>query len=138
MRGTFDCPLRVGQRVRHTDYKGQRVTGVIHGLTVCNELGLMVDCKLDAPIVIPADEYSGELKIWSQLAQAHEFTPFEERDELIEELRAELQSCVAVFRTALAETPETDQPKHSVLTARMKACGLAVAKAKLHATGSAA
>jgi ribulose 1,5-bisphosphate synthetase/thiazole synthase len=60
-----DMRLRIGQRVRHTDYKGQRVTGVVYGLSIEHDRGLMVDCRLDAPIVIPADEHGAEIKIWS-------------------------------------------------------------------------
>jgi hypothetical protein len=124
MNSTFACPLSVGQRVRHIDYMGQRVTGVIHGLSVCPERGLMVDCRLDDPIVIPADEHSAEIKIWSQHAQAHEFTPFDERDEQIEQLREAVaayqrfmhaaphlmeavksaRACIAQDRQALADT----------------------------------
>lgn len=89
---TFDCPLRLGQRVRHTDYHGQRVTGVIVGLTLDHERGLMVDCALDEPIVIPAMGDFAATPIHRQYAQAHEFTPFDERDEQIAQLRAAVAS----------------------------------------------
>lgn len=83
MNAGAEISLRIGQRVRHTDYKGQRVTGVVRGLSVDSEQGLMVQCTLDAPIVIPASDGFDDIKIWHQHAQAHEFSPFDERDELI-------------------------------------------------------
>lgn len=88
----FDCPLRLGQRVRHTDYQGRRVTGVIVGLSIDHERGLMVDCALDKPIVIPAMGHYAATHITRQHAQAHEFTPFDDRDDLISQLRAAVAS----------------------------------------------
>ena len=79
--------LAIGQRVRHTDYKRQRVTGVVHGLNIEAERGLMVTVLLDEPIVIPPiNEGDHEILIHWQTAQAHEFAPFDERDEQIASL----------------------------------------------------
>lgn len=83
--------LRIGQHVRHRDYKGKRVTGVVRALSIDTEQGLMVEIFLDAPIVI---DHGGErpLDIYRQYAPAHEFQPFDERDELIAELSSSLQA----------------------------------------------
>lgn len=97
MRGTFDCPLRVGQRVRHTDYQGKRITGVVHGLSVEHERGLMVDCVLDQPIILPATDQFEETKLHRQYAPAHEFAAFDERDELVAELTKELAHATRFF-----------------------------------------
>jgi hypothetical protein len=80
-----EISLRIGQRVRHRDYKGRRVTGVVCCMQVV-ERALMVDCALDAPIVIPADKHGPAIDIHRQYAPAHEFSPFDDRDELIEAL----------------------------------------------------
>lgn len=93
MRGTFTCPLRVGQRVRHTDYRGTPVTGVVYGITVDSERGLMVDCVLDTPLVLPATSSCPELTIHRQYAPVHEFADADEHAELIACLRA----CMAVL-----------------------------------------
>jgi hypothetical protein len=92
--------LAIGQRVRHTDYKRQRVTGVVHGLSIEAERGLMVTVLLDEPIVIPpiaGIEGDRETLIYWQTAQAHEFAPFDERDEqiasLVESLKEILNLC---------------------------------------------
>ena len=90
-----EISLRIGQRVRHQDYAGKRVTGVVMGLSVDHEHGLMVDCALDEPIVIPAGHGFNETKIYRQHAQAHEFSPFDDRDELIEALQSALQDLAA-------------------------------------------
>jgi hypothetical protein len=136
-----DMRLRIGQRVRHTDYKGQRVTGVVYGLSIEHDRGLMVDCRLDAPIVIPADEHGAEIKIWSQLAQAHEFTPFDERDELVHVLVGTLVSMIDLieepagfegkYGKALDEAITAQQAK---IKARLITARAAIAKA----TGSVA
>jgi hypothetical protein len=91
-----DMSFRIGQRVRHQDYKGKRVTGVVRGLSLDSEQGLMVSIALDAPIVIPESEGIRRIDIWNQHAPAHEFSPFDERDELIAELLASLQGVIAV------------------------------------------
>lgn len=77
-----EMTIRIGQRVRHQDYKGQRVTGVVCGLSV-EDRELMVDIALDAPIVIPASEDYREVRIYRQHVPAHELAPFDEREELI-------------------------------------------------------
>jgi hypothetical protein len=89
-----DMSFRIGQRVRHLDYKGQRMTGVVRGLSLDSEQGLMVSIALDSPIVIPAGEGYSETTIWNQHAPAHEFRPFDERDELIAGLLEALQRIV--------------------------------------------
>lgn len=81
--------LAIGQRVRHTDFRRKRVTGVVHGMSIEAERGLMVTVLLDEPIVIPpiaGIDGDRETLIHWQTAQAHEFAPFDERDELIAEL----------------------------------------------------
>jgi hypothetical protein len=82
--------LYIGLRVRHHDFNGRRVTGVVHGLAL-DDGRLMVDCALDAPIVIAGDEHHGPIHLHRQYAPAHEFSPFDERDELIAELAEALQ-----------------------------------------------
>lgn len=98
-----DVSLRIGQRVRHNDYKGQRVIGIVNGLSVDPERGLIVDCKLDAPIVIPAGDGYSEINIHWQHAPAHEFSPFDERDELISEMLTALKGVVRVADRATVE-----------------------------------
>jgi hypothetical protein len=88
--------FRIGQHVRHRDYKGQRVTGVVRSLTIEGDGGLIVGIALDAPIVIPAGDGQRPIDIWNQHAPAHEFSPFDERDELIAEMLAALRGVVAV------------------------------------------
>lgn len=80
-----DLSFRIGQRVRHQDYKGKRVTGVVRGLSIDSEQGLMVSIALDAPIVIETG-VSRPIDIWDQTAPAHEFAPFDDRDELIADM----------------------------------------------------
>lgn len=89
--------FRIGQRVRHTDYKGQRVTGVVRALSVDGEQGLMVSIALDAPIVIPEGHGYRAIDIHNQHAPAHEFSPFDERDELVAELLTALQAAVDLY-----------------------------------------
>lgn len=88
----FEMSIRIGQRMRHTDYAGRRVTGVVRGLSVDSDSTLQVHVLLDAPIIIPArDEDDREISIWHQHVPAHELTPFDDRDELIAELLQTLQ-----------------------------------------------
>lgn len=91
-----DMSFRIGQHVRHRDYRGQRVTGVVRGLSIDSEQGLMVHIALDAPIIIPEGDGFARVELWNQHAPAHEFAPFDERDELIAELVASLRGVVAV------------------------------------------
>lgn len=81
--------LSIGQRVRHRDFDGKRVTGVIRGLSVDTDRVLMAHFVLDAPIVIPAiNEGDREISIWHQHVPAHELAAFDDRDELIAEMLA--------------------------------------------------
>ena len=85
--------LTIGQRVRHHDYKGTRVTGVVRGISLSSEHVLEADIVLDAPIVIVArGDGDREISIWNQHVAAHELTPFDARDELIAGLRGALQA----------------------------------------------
>lgn len=77
--------LHIGQRVRHRDHNGQRVTGTVEMLGL-NEGALMATIALDAPIVIPAIGEFGETRLHGQYVPAHELSPFDDRDELIAEL----------------------------------------------------
>ena len=82
--------LHIGQHVRHCDYQGKRVTGVVHLLSHTSDQGLICEIGLDEPIVIPASDDLHEIRIYRQYAPAHEFQPFDERDQLIAELLATL------------------------------------------------
>lgn len=85
--------LSIGQRVRHRDFDGKRVTGVIRGLSVDTDRVLMAHFVLDAAIVIPAiNEGDREISIWHQHVPAHELAAFDDRDELIAEMLAALQA----------------------------------------------
>lgn len=85
--------LRIGQRVHHREHEGRRVTGVVHGLNIESERGLVVTILLDTPIVIPNyGEGDREISIHWQTAQAHEFQPFDERDEQIAEMLQALEA----------------------------------------------
>ncbi len=86
--------LHIGQHVRHRDYKGRRVAGRIQGLTIDPEQGLMAHAVLDEPIVIPADQYGPEVRNYHIHAPAHEFTPLDDRDELMAEMLDVLQTIV--------------------------------------------
>jgi hypothetical protein len=90
--------LTIGQRVRHRDYKGQRVTGTVRGLSIAPDRVLDVDILLDAPIVIPASGLDDrEVSIWHQRVPAHELAPFDEREELIAGLLSSLQALLAAM-----------------------------------------
>lgn len=95
-----DMSFRIGRHVRHRDYKGQRVTGVVRGLSIDGEQGLMVSIALDAPIVIPASDSYAEVSIHTQCAPAHEFAPFDERDELMAEMLAALRKLTLMARSS--------------------------------------
>jgi hypothetical protein len=129
-----EISIRIGQRVRHTDYKGQRVTGVVLSLITDQDGALKADVALDAPIIIPADQHGPAIDIHRQFAPVHEFTPFDDRDELIAELTGTLVGCRAILRTVLSETSELDDVKRRVLKGRIATATAAIAKA----TGSAA
>jgi hypothetical protein len=90
--------LTIGQRVRHRDYKGQRVTGTVRGLSIDADRVLEADIVLDAPIVIPArGPDDREVSIWHQRVPAHELAPFDEREELIAGLLSSLQALLAAM-----------------------------------------
>ena len=99
----MEISLRIGQRVRHTDYKGQRVTGVVTGLQVDSDRALIADVVLDKAIVIPADAHGPEITVRHQHAPAHEFSPFDERDELMAEILAALNAALDDVDAARAE-----------------------------------
>jgi hypothetical protein len=115
MSAGIEMSLYIGQRVRHQDYQGKRVTGVVRGLTVDTDRGLMVSCVLDAPIVIPAGEGYRETCIHHQYAPAHEFAPFDDRDELIAEMLAALEG---VVRVADRATVEFDAARAAIVKAK--------------------
>ncbi len=88
-----EISLRIGQHVRHHDYKGGRVTGLVSGLSLDSDRVLQADIVLDAPIIIPARNADDqEIRIWRQHVPVHELSPFDDRDELIAELLAALQA----------------------------------------------
>lgn len=79
-----EISLRIGQHVRHRDYNGTRVTGVVRGLSVDSDRVLHADIVLDAPIVIEArGDDDHEIRIYHQHVPAHELAPFDEREDLI-------------------------------------------------------
>lgn len=87
----LEVSLRLGQRVHHRDYKGQRVTGVVRGLSIDGR-SVLANIALDAPIVIPArGSTDGDISIWHQNVPAVELTPFDDRDELLAGLLAALE-----------------------------------------------
>lgn len=85
--------IRIGQRVRHQDYSGQRVTGMVQGLSIDSERVLQADIVLDAPIIISASGDFPETRIHRQYLPAHELAVFDERDELIAEMLVTLIHC---------------------------------------------
>jgi hypothetical protein len=81
---SLEITLRIGQRVRHHDFHGKRVTGIVRGLSVDGEDVLHADIALDDAIVIPPiNSGDHELRIYRQHVPAHEVCPFDDRDELI-------------------------------------------------------
>jgi hypothetical protein len=93
-----ELSLRIGQRVRHGDYKGRRVTGIVRGLSDSDGQGLMASVALDEPIVIPPrGDDQREIHIRWQNIPAHELAAFDDRDELIAELLVALQHAVRWF-----------------------------------------
>lgn len=122
MNAGIDLSIHIGQRVRHQDYKGQRVTGVVRGLSVDDQT-LMVDIALDAPIVIePLRDGDVAINIYRQHVPAHELAAFDDRDELIEQLRAALSTYVAYDE--FINGPDGDQS-----TDRLQVARAAIAKA---------
>lgn len=95
----IDLSLRIGQHVRHGDFHGKRVTGVVRGLSVDTEDVLYADILLDEPIVIPAlGPEDHDLPIYRQHVPAHELAAFDERDELLANLAAQRKVAVDLLR----------------------------------------
>lgn len=114
-----EISLRIGQRVRHSDFDGKRVTGQVQGLSIDSDRTLQVDIVLDAPIVIPArGDGDREISIWHQHVPAHELTPFDDRDELIAEM---LDALVAVVTVADRKTAEFDKARAAIARATRSA-----------------
>lgn len=92
----IEISLRLGQRVRHHDHLGQRVTGVVRGISIDSDSVMRAHIVLDTPIVIPARGADDrEINIWHQDVPAHELVPFDDRDELVAELLAALIKTVS-------------------------------------------
>jgi hypothetical protein len=105
---SLEISLRIGQRVRHHDFHGKRVTGVVRGLSVEEDV-LHADIALDAAIVIPARNADDrELQIWRQHVPAHELAPFDERDELIENLVQSLREALLQWNTQFEGEQDND------------------------------
>jgi hypothetical protein len=121
----LELSLRIGQRVRHQDYMGKRVTGVVQGVSIDPERGLMVDCALDTPIVIPPGHGYQEIKIYRQCAPAHEFSPFDDRDELIAEMLKSLSDLLTQTKRCFALVESEERAK----VAAMDAARAVIAKA---------
>jgi hypothetical protein len=96
-----EIALRIGQRVRHRDHLGRRITGVINSLQVESEQGLTASVLLDEPIIIPArGEGDREVRINWQTCPVQEFAPFDDRDEQITEMLAALRNARAGLEIA--------------------------------------
>lgn len=96
-QASLEISLRIGQRVRHQDFHGKRVTGVVRGLCIEEDV-LHADIALDEPLIIPpinVDDH--ELRIYRQHVPAHELAPFDDRDELINDLVRELKHAAQWF-----------------------------------------
>ncbi|WP_447775673.1 hypothetical protein [Variovorax boronicumulans] len=97
----IDISLRIGQHVRHRDHLGQRVTGVVRGLSIDRDSVLHADIVLDAPIVIPARSTDDRaISIWHQHVPAHELAPFDDRDEQMAQALAALTQIERLSREA--------------------------------------
>lgn len=89
----LEVSLRIGQRVRHQDFKGKRVTGIVRGLSVDSDDVLHADIALDDAIVIPPrNENDSELRLYHQYVPAHELAPFDEREEMLAGMLTELRA----------------------------------------------
>lgn len=105
VNAAFELSIHIGQRVRHQDYKGQRVTGVVRALSV-EDRAVMADIVLDAPIVIePLNDGDVPINIHRQHVPAHELAAFDERDELIAQMLAALE---AMLDTDPSGTPSME------------------------------
>jgi len=127
----IEMSIRIGQRVRHQDYQGQRVTGVVRGLSIDEDRALIAAVALDTPIVIPASGDGREIRLQWQNVPAHELAPFDEREELIAELVAALEAEQEWQARDAAGELDPDLDYETVVGAKRRA---AIAKA----TGSAA
>lgn len=91
-----EVSLHIGQRVRHRDYAGRRVIGVVNSLQIESERGLTASVILDEPIIIPArGEGDREIRINWQTVPVTELAPFDDRDERIAEMLAVLKRLIA-------------------------------------------
>lgn len=101
------CSLNIciGQRVRHREYKGMPITGVVRSLSI-EDGCLTAGIALDDPIIIPArSEDDREIRIYNQCVPAIELAPFDHRDDLIDELRTALQAMLSYHDDA-AKAPD--------------------------------
>jgi hypothetical protein len=125
----LELSLRIGQRVRHRDYKGQRVTGVVRGIAVEGDNdALMVDLVLDAPIVIPASDDYREISIYRQHVPAHELSAFDDRDELVAALLEALRDTTA--KLSACRLVVSDPIARAEMTESVNAANAAAAKAQ--------
>lgn len=137
MVAALEISLRIGQRVRHHDFHGKRVTGVVRGLSVDSENVLHADIALDEAIVIaPINADDHELRIYRQCVPAHELSHFDERDELVDGMLGLLQKARQQLPLAAASWNEEPQyqPNVDAVLALIAEIDAAIAKA----TGSAA
>lgn len=119
-----DLQLRLGQRVRISDFRDQRVTGHVRGLWLDDGV-LTVDVALEAPIVIePRQPDERAIELWHQRVRAHEVTPLDDRDELI----AEMLEPLAILTESLAFQIENDG-HNAEDDARIKMARAVIAKA---------
>lgn len=96
-----EVSLRIGQRVRHRDHAGRRVTGTVNSLQIESEQGLTASVILDEPIIIPArGEGDREVRINWQTCPVQEFAPFDDRDAQITEMLAALRNARAGLEIA--------------------------------------
>lgn len=120
--------LHIGQRVRHRDYDGTRVTGTVRVLAI-EDRALMATIALDRPIVIPARDEHQEISIWTQHVPAHELAVFDDRGEALAELLAVAERCE---RRLAGEKWRTDGPREAMAPESQLLCDLrsAISKAK--------
>ena len=134
MVAALEISLRIGQRVRHQDYQGKRVTGIVRGLSVDSEDVLHADIALDEPIVIPAlNEDDHDLPIYRQHVPAHELAPFDEREELI----ARLLDAAQKFLAPEVLLPQLSGPAAAQMIEAANAARAAIEKATGQQGGAA-
>jgi hypothetical protein len=130
MSAGLEISLRIGQHVRHRDFNGKRVTGVVRGLSIDSEDVLCAEIALDDAIVItPINSDDHELRIYRQYVPAHELAPFDERDELIAGLLQALRDTEQALSVLEARN---DTPPHitPVLRRQFETLREAIAKAE--------